>query len=141
MENINFYEKMETINLKRIWEIFCIFEKVEEENEKVLLKYDTFYSHSYEDFLEWWSFKIDLEKEEITVYNNDFVPYENNTWNMFNTFPIKILEMTDLEIKEWCLEEGKREYGEAEEHRKKSLLREIESCKSILERDFGMKFE
>lgn len=35
MENINFYKKMETINLKRIWEIFCIFEKVEEENEKV----------------------------------------------------------------------------------------------------------
>ena len=33
------------------------------------------------------------------------------------------------------------EYEEYEEERKKSLLRKIESCKSILERDFGMKFE
>ena len=129
---------MENINTKRIWEIFCIFEKVEEENGDVALKYNTFNSHTYEDFLEWWSFKIDLERGEITVYNNDFVPYETDTWNMFNTFPIKILEMTDLEIKEWCLEENKREYEEAEEHRKSKLLREIESCKNILKRDFGI---
>ena len=101
---------METINLKRIWEIFNIFEKIEEENEDVVLKYNNFNNYTYEDFLEWWSFKIDLKKEEITVYNNDFVPYEHDTWNIFNTFPIKILEMTDLEIKEWCLEESKREY-------------------------------
>ena len=132
---------MEIINLKRIWEIFSIFEEVEEENGDVVLKYNTFNSHTYEDFLEWWSFKIDLERGEITVYNNDFVPYEKDTWNMFNTFPIKIFEMTDLEIKKWCLEENKREYEEYEEERKKSLLREIELCKSVLERDFGMKFE
>ena len=135
---------MEIINTKRIWEIFNIFEKIEEENEDVVLKYNNFNNYTYEDFLEWWSFKIDLKKEEITVYNNNFVPYEKDTWNMFNTFPIKIFEMTDLEIKEWCLEENKREYEEYEEYeeeRKKSLLRKIESCKSILERDFGMKFE
>ena len=132
---------MEIINTKRIWEIFQIIDKIEEENEDVVLKYNTFNNYTYEDFLEWWSFKIDLERKEITVYNNDFVPYENDTWNIFNTFPIKILEMTDLEIKEWCLEENKREYEEVEEHRKRELLREIESCKSVLERDFGMKFE
>ena len=39
------------------------------------------------------------------------------------------------------VEENKRESEEYEEERKKSLLREIKSCKSILERDFGMKFE
>ena len=132
---------METIDIKRVWEIFSIFEEVEEENGGVVLKYNTFNSHTYEDFLEWWSFKIDLERGEITVYNNDFAPYEKDTCNMFNTFPIKILEMTDLEIKEWCLEENKREYEEYEEERKSELLREIESCKSVLERDFGMKFE
>ena len=132
---------MEIINTKRIWEIFNIFEKIEEENEDVVLKYNNFNNYTYEDFLEWWSFKIDLKKEEITVYNNNFVHYENDTWNMFNTFPIKIFEMTDLEIKEWCLEENKREYEEAEEHRKSELLREIESCKNILKRDFGIEFE
>lgn len=132
---------MEMINTKRIWEIFQIIDKIEEENEDVVLKYNTFNSYTYEDFLEWWSFKIDLKKEEITVYNNDFVPYENDTWNIFNTFPIKILEMTDLEIKEWLLEENKRECEEYEEHRKSELLREIERNKEILKRDFGIEFE
>ena len=132
---------METTNLKRIWEILSIFDEVEEENGDVVLKYNIFNSHTYEDFLEWWSFKIDLERGEITVYNNDFVPYERGTWNMFNTFPIKILEMTDLEIKEWFLEENKRECEEYEEHRKSELLREIERNKEILKRDFGIEFE
>ena len=132
---------METINIKRIWEIFNIFEKIEEENEDVVLKYNNFNTHTYEDFLAWWSFKIDLERKEITVYNNDYIPYENDTWNILNTFPIKILEMTDLEIKEWFLEENKRECEEYEEHRKSELLREIERNKEILKRDFGIEFE
>lgn len=132
---------MEIINTKRIWEIYSIFEEVEEENGDVVLKYNTFNNHTYEDFLAWWSFKIDLERKEITVYNNDYIPYENDTWNIFNTFPIKILEMTDLEIKEWFLEENKRECEEYEEHRKSELLREIERNREVLERDFGMKFE
>ena len=132
---------MEVINTKRIWEIYSIFEEVEEENGDVVLKYNTFNNHTYEDFLAWWSFKIDLEKKEIAVYNNDYIPYENDTWNIFNTFPIKILEMTDLEIKEWFLEENKRECEEYEEHRKSELLREIERNKEILKRDFGIEFE
>ena len=132
---------MEIINTKRIWEIFNIFEKIEEENEDVVLKYNNFNNYTYEDFLEWWSFKIDLKRKEITVYNNDYIPYENDTWNIFNTFPIKILEMTDLEIKERLLEENKRECEEYEEHRKSELLREIERNKEILKRDFGIEFE
>ena len=132
---------MEIINTKRIWEIFQIIDKIEEENEDVVLKYNTFNNYTYEDFLAWWSFKIDLERKEITVYNNDYIPYENDTWNIFNTFPIKILEMTDLEIKEWFLEENKRECEEYEEHRKSELLREIERNKEILKRDFGIEFE
>ncbi len=132
---------MEIIDIKRVWEIFSIFEKIEEENEDIVLKYTIFNTHTYEDFLAWWSFKIDLERKEITVYNNDFVPYEKDTWNIFNTFPIKILEMTDLEIKEWFLEENKRECEEYEEHRKSELLREIERNKEILKRDFGIEFE
>ena len=132
---------MEIINTKRIWEIFQIIDRIDEENEDVVLKYNTFNIHTYEDFLAWWSFKIDLERKEITVYNNDYIPYENDTWNIFNTFPIKILEMTDLEIKEWCLEENRRECEEYEEHRKSELLREIERNKEILKRDFGIEFK
>ena len=56
---------MEVINTKRIWEIFNIFEKIEEENEDIVLKYNIFNTHTYEDFLTWWSFKIDLERKEL----------------------------------------------------------------------------
>ena len=133
---------MEIINTKRIWEIFQIIDKIEEENEDVVLKYNTFNNYTYEDFLEWWSFKI--LKDTIMVYNDDQIPYEDDTWNDFNYIPFSVMKMLDEDVEKWVLEEIKKKEKEAverEQQRKEALLHEIERNKEILERDFGIEFE
>ena len=135
---------MEIINTKRIWEIFQIIDKIEEENEDVVLKYNTFNNYTYEDFLEWWSFKI--LKDTIMVYNDDQIPYEDDTWNDFNYIPFSVMKMLDEDVEKWVLEEIKKkekekEAVEREQQRKEALLHEIKRNREVLEKDFGIKFE
>ena len=135
---------MEIINTKRIWEIFQIIDKIEEENEDVVLKYNTFNNYTYEDFLAWWSFKI--LKDTIMVYNDDQIPYEDDTWNDFNYIPFSVMKMLDEDVEKWVLEEIKKkekekEAVEREQQRKEALLHEIKRNREVLEKDFGIKFE
>ena len=129
---------MEVINTKRIWEIFNIFEKIEEDE---VLDFNNA-SLEYEEFLDWYSFK--MLKDSIMVYNDDQVPYEDDTWNDFNYIPFSVMKMSDEEVEKWVLEEIKKkekEDVEWEQKRKETLLEEIERNREVLERDFGMKFE
>lgn len=129
---------METIDIKRVWEIFQIIDKIDEDG---ILDFNNAFLE-YEGFLDWFSFKI-LE-DTIMVYNDDQIPYEDNTWNDFNYIPFSVMKMLDEDVEKWVLEEIKKkeeEYVEWEQKRKETLLREIESCKSILKRDFGIEFE
>ena len=126
---------MEIINLKRIWEIFQIIDRIDEDGT---LDFNNAFL-GYEGFLDWFSFKI-LE-DTIMVYNDDQIPYEDDTWNDFNYIPFSVMKMSDEEVENWVLEENKRECEEYEEHRKSELLREIERNKEILKRDFGIEFE
>ena len=129
---------MEIINLKRIWEIFQIIDRIDEDGT---LDFNNAFLE-YEGFLEWYSFKI--IRDSIMVFNDDQVPYEDCTWNEFNYIPFSVMKMSDEGVEKWVLEEIKKkeeEDVEWEQKRKETLLKEIESCKSILERDFGMKFE
>ena len=129
---------MENINTKRIWEIFQIIDRIDEDE---VLDFNNA-SLEYESFLEWYSFKI--IRDSIMVFNDDRVPYEDYTWDDFNYIPFSVMKMLDEDVEKWVLEEIKKkeeEYVEWEQKRKETLLKEIESCKSILERDFGMKFE
>ena len=129
---------METIDIKRVWEIFQIIDKIDEDG---ILDFNNAFLE-YEGFLDWYSFKI-LE-DTIMVYNDDQIPYEDDTWNDFNYIPFSVMKMTDREVEKWVSKEIKKkekEDVEWEQKRKETLLREIESCKSILEKQFGMKFE
>ena len=129
---------MEVINTKRIWEIFQIIDRIDEDE---VLDFNNA-SLEYEEFLDWYSFKM-LE-DTIMVYNDDQIPYEDDTWNDFNYIPFSVMKMLDEDVEKWVLEEIKKkeeEDVEWEQKRKETLLKEIESCKSILERDFGIEFE
>lgn len=114
---------MEIINTKRIWEIFQIIDRIDEDE---VLDFNNA-SLEYESFLEWYSFKI--IRDSIMVFNDDRVPYEDYTWNDFNYIPFSVMKMTDREVEKW------------EQKRKETLLEEIERNREVLERDFGMKFE
>ena len=129
---------MEVINTKRIWEIFQIIDRIDE--DRVLDFNNAFLE--YEGFLHWYSFK--MLKDSIMVYNDDQVPYEDCTWNDFNYIPFSVMKMTDREVEKWVLEEIKKkekEDVEWEQKRKETLLEEIERNREVLERDFGIEFE
>lgn len=129
---------MENINTKRIWEIFQIIDRIDE--DEVLDFNNALFE--YEGFLDWFSFKV--LNNSIMVFNDDRVPYEDTTWNDFNYIPFSVISMSDEEVEKWVLEEIKKkeeEYVGREQRRKEALLHEIERNKEILERDFGIEFE
>ena len=129
---------METTNLKRIWEIFQIINRIDEDG--TLDFNNTFLE--YEGFLDWFSFK--MLKDTIMVYNDDRIPYEDYTWDDFNYIPFSVMKMSDEEVENWVLEEIKKKEEEAvewEQNRKETLLHEIKRNREVLKRDFGIEFE
>ena len=129
---------METIDIKRVWEIFQIIDKIDEDG---ILDFNNAFLE-YEGFLDWYSFKI-LE-DTIMVYNDDQIPYEDDTWNDFNYIPFSVMKMLDEDVEKWVLEEIKKKEKEAverEQQRKEALLHEIKRNREVLEKDFGIKFE
>lgn len=129
---------MEIINLKRIWEIFQIIDRIDEDGT---LDFNNAFLE-YEGFLEWYSFKI--IRDSIMVFNDDQVPYEDCTWNEFNYIPFSVMKMSDEEVENWVLEEIKKKEEEAvewEQNRKETLLHEIKRNREVLKRDFGIEFE
>ena len=109
---------MEIINTKRIWEIFQIVDRIDEDGT---LGFNNA-SLEYESFLEWYSFKI--IRDSIMVFNDDRVPYEDYTWNDFNYIPFYVISMSDEEVEKWVLEEIKKkeeEYVGLEQRRKEAI--------------------
>ena len=120
------------IDLKRLWEITLIIcnEIDEAPEEDFYINYTTQYS--FESFLNYFSIKIDIIREEITYYNDDKVPYEDFTYQDFNTLPLSILEFKDEEVKEWLYEKNKERVLKEKENRKieiDRLRRNIEILK------------
>ena len=120
------------IDLKRLWEITLIIcnEIDEAPEEDFYINYTTQYS--FESFLNYFSIKIDIIREEITYYNDDKVPYEDFTYQDFNTLPLSILEFKDEEVKEWLYEKNKERVLKEKENRKieiDRLKRNIEILK------------
>lgn len=111
------------IDLKRLWEITLIIcnEIDEALEEDFYINYTTQYS--FESFLNYFSIKIDIIREEITYYNDDKVPYEDFTYQDFNTLPLSILEFKDEEVKEWLYEKNKERVLKEKENRKIELDR------------------
>ena len=120
------------IDLKRLWEITLIIcnEIDEAPEEDFHINYTTQYS--FESFLNYFSIKIDIIREEITYYNDDKVPYEDFTYQDFNTLPLSILEFKDEDVKEWLYEKNKERVLKETENRKieiDRLKRNIEILK------------
>ena len=113
------------IDLKRIWEITQIIYNIQEklEEKDIYLSYNTCYD--FEHFVEFYSFKLDLENKKLCYYNDDPIPYEDYNYDEFNYLPLDILDYTDLQIIEWVYEKG-NEYLETQ---KQNKLREISKLK------------
>lgn len=119
---------MKKINIFRLWQITNIIQeelyKIEEEKD-VFITFNTI--DDYDLFLERYSFKIETEFKKICYYNNDYIPYEDYTYNEYNYLPFEVLEMNDDEVKKYA-------YGLYEDFLNKEK-NDRESLKERLKRD------
>ena len=124
---------MKELNLYRIYQII---NKVSEEQDKMhekdlyayLLNTRSYYIESdFENFLKYFSFRID--KDYVEVFNYDPVPYEN--YNNDETFyvPKKLLALTDQELDIWIEEKIQKELDRIESDKianKERIIADIE---------------
>lgn len=124
---------MKIINLCRIWEILnLLYTKQTELSEQGVYVYllgnkSEYTEISFENFLEYYSFKVG--EEYIQIFNDDLVPYENYNNNDFNRLPIEILDKSDDEINIWAEKEIKKQLEQQEKEkqiRKENLKKELE---------------
>lgn len=132
---------MKELNLYRIWQIL---NKVSEEQDKMhekdlyvyLLNTRSYYvSSDFENFLDYFSFKID--DKYITVFNNDGVPYENYNNDDFFYIPKELLSFTDEELDVWIEDKTKEELDRIERDKiaeKERIKADINRLNKQLER-------
>ena len=109
-------------------ELYRIHRIINDADEDGLLDYSIQGLGSLQDFVEWFSFRID--KNGVTYFNNDWVPYENEQWNDFNTIPFELLNKSEEFIKEWVQKEIKA----SEESYKESLKERLRRAENEVER-------
>lgn len=115
---------MKTLDLYRVWEIMnFITEQENLLNEKSVYPYflgntSKYYDQSFSHFLEHYSFRID--EDEICIFNDDGVHYEDYTNEDFSYIPKKLLSFNDYGyLTSWVREETELHLRREEENKKK----------------------
>ena len=133
--------KMKELNLHRIWQIMNkVSEAQDTMHEKDLYVYllntRSYYVPSdFENFLNYFNFK--LEKEYVEVFTYDPIPYESdNNDDLFYIFK-KLLSMTDEELDVWIEEKIQKELDRIERDKiaeKERIKADIDRLNKQLER-------
>lgn len=97
---------MKELNLYRLWEVMNTLSykqaKLAEEEDKhvnLLGHSSNYISMSFKSFLEYYSFKF--EGDNIVVYNDDGVPYENYNNDDFSYIPSILLSFSAEKLERW----------------------------------------
>lgn len=128
---------MKKLNLYRLFEVCHILSEKEyelaENNIYISLLgiNSEFSAYSFEQFLNYYSFKI--EEENIVVFNTDGVPYEDYDNNDVSYIPICLLSFSAEKIEEWTETEIQKQLKE-QEREKKQRKSHIKSEISRLEK-------
>lgn len=132
---------MRELNLYRIWQIIT---KVSEEQDKMhekdlyvyLLNSRSYYVQSdFENFLNYFSFKV--EKEHVEVFNYDPIPYEKDYNDDIFYVPKELLSITDQELDIWIEEKTEKELDRIERDKiaeKERIKADIDRLNKQLER-------
>ena len=132
---------MKELNLYRIWQIV---NRLTEEEEKYHIKdlyvyflgnNSNYFRMDFESFLEHFSFRID--DNYVTVFNDDFIPYENFTNQEFIYVPKEIINLSDNELEIWLQEETEKELDRIERDKiaeKEKIKADIDRLNKQLER-------
>jgi hypothetical protein len=115
---------METLNLKKLWEVMDIVSLKQQDLSERNIFVDLlgcrseYYGWSFESFLRYYSFRF--EDDNIVVYNNDPIPYEDDNTDDFSYVPISLLSFSAEQIEEWMENEIKKQLDQQEENKIKS---------------------
>lgn len=121
------------LNLEEVWQVMNTLSnkqsKISEDNVYInFMGHQSNYSEmSFKSFLDCYSFKIN--KDEIIVFNNDEVPYEDYKNNDFSNFPLYLLSFSDEKLDKWIETKIRLELTKQEEDKiseKEELKRNIE---------------
>jgi hypothetical protein len=102
---------MKTLDLYRIWEILNIVKNQENIlSEKGIysniLGHDSkYYIMEFEYFLYEYAFRVDAD--QICIFNNDQIPFEDYSNNDFSCIPKNLLSFNDTELIAWIGKEIK----------------------------------
>lgn len=125
---------MKNLNLYKLWEI-CnkLSEKQNELSERSIYIHllgcrSNYYIPTFENFLSYYSFKI--EDDNIVIYNNDGVPYETYSNDDFSYIPISLLSFSAEKLEKWIETEVELQIERLEREK----LAEKENIKLQIER-------
>jgi hypothetical protein len=130
---------MKTLDLEKLWEVCNILSEKESEFAEcntyvhLLGSRSNFSAYSFEQFLNYYSFKI--EEDVITVYNNDGVPYEDYTNNDYSYIPSVLLSFSRKELDEWIDDEVAKQLKQQEFNKiqeKENIKLQIENLQKRL---------
>ena len=130
---------MKELNLYRIWEIMNRLSDeqcaLDETNCYVyfLGVNSNYFRRTFDSFLDYYSFKF--EKDNIVVYNDDGIPYEDYTNDDYSYVPICLLSFSAEKIENWIEEETENQLKQQEKDREeeqKRIKAEIERLKKRL---------
>lgn len=127
---------MKTLDLYRLWEVCNTLSSKESDLQEqgIFISFmgnrSNYCNPIFEGFLNYYSFRID--GDEIVVFNQDGVPYEEFTNNDFSYIPTVLLSFSAEKLESWMnievdlqLEQQKRE----KEQQKEGIKAKIERLK------------
>lgn len=130
---------IETLNLRRIWEVMNDLSTKEGELAEqgvyvnLLGNFSQYTCQSFESFLEYYSFRVD--GDEIVVFNDSPIPYESFNKDDFSYLPLAANNFEERDLKVYIKEKINSELKEQEaekESRKKYLEQQIRNLTNQL---------
>jgi len=120
---------MKTLDLYRIWEVMnFLIEQEDILNDKGLYpdflgENSNYFEQEFSSFLEEYSFNVD--ENEICVFNNDGIPYEDYTNNDYSYISVELLSFNDEQLMNW-IDKKTQDYIERQKHYKEEEKKNIE---------------
>lgn len=128
------------LDLKRIWEVMNTLSNEQCSLDEIncyvdLLGRDSsYFSRDFESFLEYYSFRV--EDNNVVVFNNDAVPYENYHNCDYSYIPLPVLGFGEEELENYIKQTIDMQLKEQEKQRiaeKENIKRQIELLQKQLE--------
>ena len=129
------------LDLEKIWKLCNYFSDrqcaLDEQNCYVHLLGNSseYFSRDFESFLEYYSFKS--EDDNVVIFNNDPIPYEDYNNNDYSYIPIPVLGFGKEELENYIKQMVDMQLKEQEEARiaeKENIKRQIERLQKQLEK-------